>query len=212
MADRLPGTLIVIEGIDGAGKSTLVNALGKRLQNEQPKKIVITKEPGGTTFGFSLRPLLQHNTVALAPRTEYLLFAADRAQHFYEIVIPALTNNMIVISDRMADSSLAYQGYGRGHDNETIRSINRWTMHNITPDITIYLKIPLDIAYQRIDQRKEKFSIFEEERAFMKRVADGFEALYASRTDVCTLDATMQISDVVEKAYQHIQHCLASGR
>jgi len=84
-----------------------------------------------------------------------LLFAADRAQHFNDIVIPGLANKSIVISDRMADSSVVYQGYARGLDIETINTINRWAMQNVTPDITFYVKISLKEALARL-KKKEK--------------------------------------------------------
>ena len=95
--------------------------------------------------------MVQYQEIPLAPRAEYLLFAADRAQHFHEVVIPALQNDALVISDRMSDSSLAYQGFGRGHDLTMIKIINQWTMQGIEPDLTIYLKIPVSIAYARIN-------------------------------------------------------------
>src|SRR5690348_7272425 len=115
MAHQFPGMLITIEGIDGAGKSSLIQHLIPLLTPLVPA-IKATKEPGGSQLGVELRRLLQYPTTPIAPRAEYLLFAADRAQHFHDVVIPALKEGALVISDRMSDSSLAYQGYGRGHD------------------------------------------------------------------------------------------------
>src|SRR3972149_5899470 len=123
--------LITLEGIDGSGKSTLAKKMADTLHN-----VVLTKEPGGSALGKKLREILQMQPVPITPIAEFLLFAADRAQHFDEVVIPALEQNKIVISDRMADSSLVYQGYGRGINMENIKLVNKWVMQDITPDIT----------------------------------------------------------------------------
>lgn len=203
MAHQLAGVLIVVEGIDGAGKSTLIQQVNGLLQKQHT--VITTKEPGGSMLGTHLRSLLQHQPFPIAPRAEYLLFAADRAQHFHDVVIPGLTNGALVLSDRMSDSSLAYQGYGRGHDLETIHMINRWTMHDITPDITIYLKIPLDRAYERMHQRKETLTTYEkEQRSFMERVAHGFDTLYKNRTDVLILDAQQDSEVLAQQAHNYI--------
>lgn len=203
MPHDLSGTLIVIEGIDGAGKSTLIAQLSALLQKHT--SVITTKEPGGSTLGTHLRTLLQHQPFHIAPRAEYLLFAADRAQHFQDVVIPALTNGSLVISDRMSDSSIAYQGHGRGHDMTIIHTINNWTMHGITPDITLYLRIPLEVAYNRMQNRKEKPTVFEQEkRSFMERVAHGFDTLYKNRTDVLILDAENDSTELAQLAYDHI--------
>ena len=114
------GTLITFEGIDGSGKSSAARALYDHLKDELP--VVLTREPGGTELGRVLRTLLQNRTFDLDAKAEYLLFAADRAQHMKEIVLPALAQNKIVISDRMADSSYAYQGSGRGVDPDMINA------------------------------------------------------------------------------------------
>lgn len=203
MAHQLLGTLIVIEGIDGAGKSTLVKHLGTLL--EAHASVVTTKEPGGNKLGIHLRTLLQHQPFSITPRAEYLLFAADRAQHFSDVVIPALTHGSIVISDRMSDSSLAYQGYGRGHALSMVHTINKWTMHDITPDITLYLKITVDDAYKRMHARNEEPTVFEKEkRTFMERVAHGFDEIYKDRTDVLVLDALQPMHTLTQTAYAYI--------
>jgi dTMP kinase len=212
MSTNSPGTLIAVEGIDGAGKSSLVDALGKRL-HQAAYPVLVTKEPGGTPLGIELRHLLQHQVIPLAKRAECLLFMADRAQHFTDVIIPALKKGLVVISDRMSDSSIAYQSYGRGHDQEIIKMLNRWTMQDRTPDSTIYLKIPISVAYERMAKRNAQPTVFEQEKdSFMERVAQGFDATYASRTDVLTLDATQQQDQLVDAAYAHILRLLASRR
>lgn len=134
--------------------------------------------------------------------SEYLLFAADRAQHFNQIVIPALNKNKIVISDRMADSSLAYQGYGRGLDLEMIKNVNKWAMQNIEPDLTFYIKIDAKIAFDRIKKRNETLTSFEKEKIdFWNKVLLGFEQIFKERKNVITLDGTLSPEDVTQEAF-----------
>jgi dTMP kinase len=160
-------------------------------------------------LGVELRKLLQYQSIPLDKRAECLLFKADRAQHFSQVVIPALKKGTIVISDRMGDSSIAYQGYGRGHDIAIITKLNTWTMYNHKPDLTIYLKIPLDIAYQRMASRNVAPTVFEQEkRSFMERVMQGFEVLYAGRTDVLVLDAIQEPDILAHIAYESAVHHL----
>lgn len=207
MSNNNSGTLIAVEGIDGAGKSTLVHALGTLLK-QQAYTVLITKEPGGTPLGMELRHLLQYQKTPLNKRAEYLLFAADRAQHFADVVIPALKQGSIVLSDRMSDSSIAYQGYGRGHDLAIINALNTWTMFGHIPDLTIYLRIDVEHAYARLNKRKDKPTVFEQEtRAFMERVMHGFESIYASRSNVLILDARQSPEQLTSQAHAYImQH------
>lgn len=209
MAHQYPGVLITVEGIDGAGKSSLIAQIAPLLQTLF-QAVVSTKEPGGSQLGSALRSLLQYQPVPIAARAEYLLFAADRAQHFHEVVIPALKSGSLVISDRMGDSSLAYQAFGRGHDFTMIKLINQWTMHGIEPDLTVYLKIPVDIAYQRIAARGDKKTVFETQKIeFLERVARGFDQLYKDRADVLVVDATKDSEAVVAETFNYLRTWLA---
>ncbi len=196
------GILIAVEGIDGSGKSTLCINLARMFDPLVP--IVLTKEPGGTVLGKQLRAIVQQ-PIQRSSQTEFLLFAADRAQHFNEVVLPALEQKKLVVSDRMADSSLVYQGYGRGLDFEMIKQINSWAMHNRTPDITIYIRIPLEVALERITKRNQVLTAFEQEdKAFMQRLIDGFDKLYADRNDVIFLDGTNNAERLLDIAYETI--------
>ena len=209
MAHQFPGTLITVEGIDGAGKSTVVAKLGSLLA-AAGTTTVTTKEPGGSKLGGVLRQMLQYQEIPIAPRAEYLLFAADRAQHFHEVVIPALQKGSVVISDRMSDSSLAYQGFGRGHDLTIIKIINQWTMQGIEPDLTIYLKIPVSLAYERMHERGVQKTVFEsEKREFLERVARGFDQIFATRSNVMMIDATQEQATVVNQTYERVQQWLS---
>ncbi len=209
MAHQFTGVLITVEGIDGAGKSSLVERLGALLR-QSGTIVVTTKEPGGSKLGLILRQMLQYQEVPIAPRAEYLLFAADRAQHFKEVVIPSLQAGSLVISDRMSDSSLAYQGFGRGHDLTMIKIINQWSMQGIEPNLTIYLKIPVDCAYERMQDRGIEKSVFEsEKKEFLERVARGFDQIFATRSNVITIDAARDQDTVVQETFERVYAWLA---
>ena len=200
------GLLIGIEGIDGSGKTVFGKALAQILQ-QHALQTVLTKEPGGTNFGLKLRQILQYrdDIGILDSKAEYLLFAADRAQHFTQVVIPGLQAGKVVISDRTGDSSLVYQGVGRGLDCQMIRQINNWATCGIKPNLTVYLKIDLQTAQNRIGLRAEKLTAFEKAGAeFMQRVINGFNELYQNRTDVLILDGSLPTVELVTQVSQLI--------
>ncbi len=203
MKNKKQGLLIAVEGIDGSGKSSLCNGLEKALSIVMP--VLLTKEPGGTALGKKLRTLLHDKEVPLCSKAEFLLFASDRAQHFEELVLPTLESGTTVISDRMADSSLVYQGYGRGLDVTLLKTINAWAMCNHTPDIIFYLKISPELAYQRIAQRNLPLTSFEKEVTFMHSLAAGFDALFETQKNVVFLDATQSNEILVQEAVAIIQ-------
>lgn len=198
------GILITIEGIDGSGKSTLAKNLSHCLTAKQLPTI-LTKEPGATPLGEKLRAIVEKHKVALQPKAEYLLFAADRAQHFTDVIIPHLKKNMLIISDRMADSSLAYQGYGRGLAIPMIQIINDWVMFNIQPDLVIYVKIPVTVAMERIKKR-QTLTVFEQEQlSFMQQVSDGFDRLYKDKKNVIIIDGIQPPQIITQQATQAIE-------
>lgn len=206
------GILISVEGIDGSGKSTLAKNLAALL-SAQGFPVLLTKEPGATHLGKQLRTLLQEKTVTIDPVAEFLLFAADRAQHFNELVLPALKQNIIVISDRMADSSLAYQGYGRGLDQAAITSINTWAMQQRLPDLTIFCDVSIATATDRLKKRNEALTSFEKEDvAFMERVLCGFNEIYKNRTDVLRLDANDTTTTLAQKACDSVTQWITKNQ
>lgn len=193
------GILIAIEGIDGSGKTTLASRLHNQLQSDD-YAVVLTKEPGASRLGKQVRAIVQERTYAICPEAEFLLFAADRAQHFNELIIPSLQDHKIVISDRLSDSSLVYQGYARGLDFHMIKTINEWVMHNIKPDITFYIRVSADIAQKRIQERKQALTAFEKEKAeFIQKLIFGFETIYKNRTDVIIIDGNQSIDQVTKQ-------------
>ena len=207
LAERfVNGLLIGVEGIDGCGKTVFSQALAQVLAGHGCEN-VLTKEPGGTKFGLQLRQILQYRDELgdLDPKAEYLLFAADRAQHFTQVVIPNLQDNKIVISDRTGDSSVVYQGYGRGLDIHMIQQINAWAMCNIKPDLIIYLKIDYMTAQNRVSLRSEKLTAFEQAGSeFMHKVINGFDQLYANCGNVLILDGKLPTTSLVAQATEQI--------
>ena len=196
------GLLISIEGIDGCGKSILCKNLGLELSKKYA--VFVTKEPGGSNLGKELREILQNKKVC--PLSEFLLYAADRAQHFSEFVIPALKENKLVISDRMADSSLAYQGYGRNLDLEFIEKVNKMAMQSIEPDLTLYLQIDVQTARNRINRRKLKLTVMErEEINFMQKVKDAFEIIFENRKNVKTINAQQSEEQVLKNTLNIVE-------
>ena len=195
------GILIAIEGIDGSGKTTLARNISSLLE-QQGFNTLLTKEPGDSELGKEIRELVCAKNISISPLAQYLLFAADRAQHFTELIIPALKNNKLIICDRLADSSLAYQSYGNGVDREIVKSINTWSMQKIMPDLTIFVRIPVEIALERCGKRGS-LSLYEK-KEFLNKVAHGFEEIYKNRDNVIIVDGT----DLPEIVAQDIFHKL----
>lgn len=199
------GALIAIEGIDGSGKSSLIKHLNAKLSQEA-LAIKLTREPGGSDIGKEIRKLLQEQPVKPTPQAEYLLFAADRSQHFSTVILPHLEKNYLVISDRLGDSSVAYQGYGRGLDVEVIQTINNWAMSGRQPDLILYLRLTPKTAFERIAQRNEKLTRFEQEKiSFFEQVYNGYEALFNNRDNVITIDATQTQELVAQEGLKQVR-------
>jgi dTMP kinase len=198
------GILLACEGIDGSGKSSTARLLTAHLQ-EQHIPVLLTQEPRATPLGKELRNLLHERSVSISEKSEFLLFAADRAQHMVQIIEPAIAEGRVVISDRFSDSSLAYQGYGRGLDKKMIDQINRWALSDRTPDLTIYMKVDYETALARIQARNAQLTSFEKEKKlFFERVITGFDELYAYNPSVITIDATRDLDMVSAQAIESV--------
>ena len=182
---------IALEGLEGCGKSTHAKRLGEHLN------AVITREPGGTRIGALLREILADpENTDLAPRTEALLMAADRAQHMAEVVQPALNRGQHVVSDRSIYSTLAYQGFGRQLGTTDLLSISTWALNGRLPDVVVFIEVPTPILNERLAKRN--LDRFEREGAdFFARINDGFSALRAADSQRwITIDGTMPKDDV----------------
>jgi dTMP kinase len=207
------GKFITIEGIDGSGKSTLAIPLKGYIGKLTGMPVLLTKEPGGSQLGQQLRSILQTQPDPICDKAEYLLFAADRAQHYAQVILPALEQGKIVISDRWADSSVAYQGYGRGLDVNTIKAANAWATNNIEPDLTFYIKIDAKTAMTRVMLRNQNLTHFEQENVdFWNRVIHGYEELYTGRTNIIYLDGNLgpvQIFNCLREKQSEIENRLS---
>lgn len=182
---------IALEGLEGCGKSTHTKRLGEHLD------AVVTREPGGTRIGGLLRSILADpDNTDLAPRTEALLMAADRAQHMAEVIEPALARGQHVVSDRSIYSTLAYQGYGRRLGTTDLRAISVWALNGRLPDVVVFISVPTPILTERLAKRD--LDRFEREGAdFFARINDGFAELRAAEPDRwIIIDGTAPKDDV----------------
>jgi dTMP kinase len=148
----VPGTFITFEGIDGSGKSTQLRLLGNFLRANGCDAL-LTREPGGTALGLRLRAALLDAMEEVDPLTELLVFAADRAQHVRRILRPALEAGRVVISDRYADATVAYQGAGRGFSPELISQIVQLATDGLKPDLTLLFDVPIEESTNRTTRR-----------------------------------------------------------
>ncbi|HSN44669.1 MAG TPA: dTMP kinase [Propionibacteriaceae bacterium] len=170
------GVFVVFEGGDSVGKSTQVRMLAEWLRHEHVEHLV-THEPGDTWLGQQVRRLvLDVDSGSISPRTEALLYAADKAQHVDEVVIPALERGLVVISDRYVDSTLAYQGAGRVLAIDEVEAVARWATHDLRPDLTILLDAAPD---QAVSQLAQKDRLEREGEDFHSRVRGYFLDLAA---------------------------------
>jgi dTMP kinase len=184
---------IAFEGGEGSGKSTQAALLAERLD------AVLTREPGGTGLGAELRGLLlSTETSAPGPRAEALMMAADRAQHLAELVVPTLATDRHVVSDRSAYSSLAYQGAGRGLGVDNVRMINEWAVYGRWPDAVVYLRVPRDVAVDRLRRSLDRFE--REDEAFHIRIGEAFDALADEEPERwIVVDGTLPVDEVTEQ-------------
>ncbi len=212
----MAGKFIVLEGGEGAGKSTQLQMLFAWLQNAGVVRelfnrgfisdIVLTREPGGTPLGYEIRHLLldceatldeRHNAEPIAPHTELLLYAADRTQHVHHFLNPHLKNNALVLCDRYTDSTVAYQGYGRGLDLEMIDTLNTIATGGLQSDLTLWLDIDVDAGLARTRQRGKADRIELNHHTFHKNVRRGFQTLAQEHPDrIVRIDASQDVERV----------------
>lgn len=209
----MKGCFITFEGIDGSGKTTQIARMHTFLQ-EQGYHVILTREPGGTRISDRIRALLldpEHREMEEA--TEVLLYAASRAQHVREKIVPALEQGKIVLCDRFLDASLAYQGYGLGLSLSDILAVNRFATSGIAPDRTYFLELPLEVSRARLAARfanqEGPDRIEQKPVSYHERVYEGFTELRTQHPDrIVPIDANRSIEKIQQDLQTDILHYL----
>lgn len=160
------GKFITFEGIDGAGKSTHIGFVTELIKSHG-KRVVASREPGGTPLGEKLRDLLLHDTMHL--ETEALLMFASRREHIAQVIEPGLASGAWVLSDRFSDASFAYQSGGRGLDRAKMEALEAWVHPQLQPDLTLLFDVPLEVARERLDATRTLDKFEQEQGAFFAR-------------------------------------------
>lgn len=201
------GLFISIEGPDGSGKSTQIENI-KKFFADKNLEIVFTREPGGTPIGERIRSIiLDNNCSEMDDMTEAMLYAAARAQHVSQVILPALEAGKTVVCDRFVDSSLAYQGYGRGL-GDAVGIINSYAIRGILPDITFLLKLDPAVAKCRI-REDEQDRLESEKTAFHSEVYKGYLELERQNPDrIFGIDASGCIDDIKRDIYAKLEEVL----
>jgi dTMP kinase len=166
-----PGKFITLEGVDGAGKSTHLGFVADWLR-QQGREVIVTREPGGTPLGETLRDLLLHRD--MDADTELLLMFAARQAHLAELILPALARGAWVVSDRFTDASYAYQCGGRGIAEERIAALETWVQHGFTPDLTLLFDVPPEVAEARRSAARTADRFEREADGFFNRVRHAY--------------------------------------
>ena len=203
---------VTVEGVEGAGKSTLLGMLSAEFER-RGLSCIRTREPGGCGLGAKIRPLLLDVSSRVDSRAELFLFLADRAQHVEETIRPALARGEWVLCDRYADSTIAYQGYGRGMDVETLQTLNDYATGGLWPDRTLLLDLPVETGLERalarngregLSQSEGRFEV--EALAFHRRIREGFLERAARWPErFCVLDATLAPEELLAASLKALE-------
>lgn len=189
----MTGRFISFEGGDGAGKTTQIALLAEYIKSTGVE-VIVTREPGGTALGQKIRKALLHGE-DLSPRTEALLYSADRAHHAATVIRPALERGATVITDRFADSSVAYQGAARELGIDEIRDLNAWAVGGLSPELTILLDVDPEIGATRVGAEKDRLE--SAGVAFHRRVRQTFLELAAAEPDrFVIVDASRTVDEI----------------
>ncbi len=206
---RRRGVLITFEGGEGSGKSTQMELLAERLR-AAGREVVTAREPGTTATGEAVREFLLRTAPGdLTARAELALFLAARAQLADEVIAPALEAGHVVLLDRYGDSSVAYQGYGRGIEPGRIEDLNRWATGGLEPDLTILIDVPVEEAEDRREGR-DPDRLERLERAFHDRVREGYRRIAGNQPDrFSVIEGRQSITAIQEAIRERVDHLLA---
>ncbi|MEX2381444.1 MAG: dTMP kinase [Opitutales bacterium] len=202
------GTLISFEGSEGSGKSTQIDRIASRLEEEK-RNFIVTREPGGTEIGEQIRHLLKHSSsgLGMCPETELLLFAASRAQLVRDVINPALEEGKIILCDRFLDSTTVYQGVARKVSADPVNAINKFAVGDLTPDLTVVLDVPAAVGMNRIRHRVSDLPdrMEQENINFYELVRDGYLVLARSLPErFVIVDGTHPQHEVEEKIWNAV--------
>ena len=205
----MDGKFISFEGPDGAGKTSVMRQIPADLKEQLGSDgVVYTREPGGNHIAEQIRDVLfDADNTDMDPRTEALLFAAARRQHLVADILPALQNGKVILCDRYVDSSIAYQGAGRGLGEENIWQINQFAIDGLMPELTIYLDIDSELGLQRIAQNRadEVNRLDEEKLSFHRKVRSAYQKLAQENPQrIVTIDASQPLDQVILQVQQAI--------
>jgi len=211
----MSGLFITLEGTEGCGKSTQITLLAERLR-KSGRVVRQLREPGGTPIGEEIRHTLKHShqNYAMTPEAELLLMSASRAQLVREVIRPALAAGEVVLCDRFYDSTVAYQGYGRGLDLQMIAGVTNIAVGDTRPRLTLWLDISSGVSEARLASRKsalpaERDRFEEADRAFFERVAKGYEAIAAAEPGrIKRINAAGSVEAVAAEIWAAVQGLL----
>lgn len=193
------GKFITVEGVEGAGKSTNL-AVVEEFFAEKGIDYIATREPGGTLYGESIREvLLEHRDEILDPTAELLLIFAARAQHLNQLILPALERGTWVLCDRFTDATYAYQGAGRELGSASISLLENFVQHDLRPDLTLILDLPVDVGFERVDARGERDRFELEKRDFFEKVRTAYLKLAATAPERYSVIDTQPAPSVVRE-------------
>jgi dTMP kinase len=198
------GFFLVFEGPEGSGKSTQIARLAERFA-AAGADFVVTREPGGTPAADAIREVILDPALRVDAMTEFLLYAASRAQHVSEVIRPALAAGKLVISDRFSGASLAYQGYGRGLDLDFVTGLNHTVTAGLGPDLTLLLDIDAARGLERVASRGRKDRLEQADLSFHQRVREGFLAQAREEPNWVLVDADRSEEEVGEEIWQLIR-------
>jgi len=203
---RTPGRFITVEGTEGVGKSTNI-AFVKQLLESKGVEVVLTREPGGTPLAEEIRELLlTQRQEKMSEDTELLLMFAARAQHLAEVVRPALERGAWVLCDRFTDATFAYQGGGRGLNEDTISSLESLVQKTLRPDLTLLLDLPVEVGLARASARSEPDRFESEKVSFFERIRGSYlQRAEAEPERIAVIDASQSLPDVQDQIHSTLK-------